>query len=76
MVPVPMTALKPAEGKDHLVLNMSESVLAAAASVTNDNWPDVDAFAVGAPASAERGQGKSSQDQRSEFKDDASSRSQ
>ena len=59
MVPVPITALKPAESKDHFVLNMSSALLAAAPGVTNDEWPAVDTFAVGGPAGAETGQGSS-----------------
>ena len=43
IVPVPLTALKPATGTNALVLNMSTSVLAAAPSVANDQWPEVDA---------------------------------
>jgi hypothetical protein len=63
IVPVPLTALKPAGGTNAnaLVLNMSTSVLAAAPSVANDEWPEVDAFAVGGPAPAETGSGSSQQ---------------
>ena len=45
-VPVPLRALKPAEGQKHLVLNMSEPLLAAAPGVTADDFPPLDAFAV------------------------------
>jgi hypothetical protein len=54
-VPVPLNALKPGENQDHLVLNMSESVLLAASGLANADWPAVDAFAVGAPAGTESG---------------------
>jgi len=53
LVPVPVTALKPAEG--HFVLNLSQTVLAAASGVANDEWPAVDVFAVGGPATSEKG---------------------
>jgi sporulation protein YlmC with PRC-barrel domain len=62
LIPVPITALKP--GKDHFVLNMSQSVLAAATGVANDEWPAPDAFAVGGPAEAEKGKGSSSESTR------------
>jgi sporulation protein YlmC with PRC-barrel domain len=60
IVPVPMTALKRAESGDHFVLNMTPALLAAAPGIQNDDWPGVDAFAVGAPAQTETGHGKSS----------------
>ena len=60
-VPVPVRSLKISEGGNHLVLNMSESVLAAAESVTEGAWPPADVFAVGGPAEAESGSGTSSQ---------------
>lgn len=60
-VPIPVTALKAKPGEDYLTLNMSESVLAAAAGVTEGEWPAVDIFAVGGPAEAESGTGSSSQ---------------
>ena len=60
IVPIPMTALKRAESKDHFVLNMNPALLAAAPGIQNDDWPVVDTFAVGAPAQSETGRGKSS----------------
>jgi sporulation protein YlmC with PRC-barrel domain len=59
LIPVPASAIK-ANAKKELVLNMSEAVLAAASSITNDQWPAVDTFAVGAPAAAETGHAQSS----------------
>lgn len=58
-VPVPIRALKVAEGEKHLVLNMSESILAAAESVGEGEWPAADIFAVGGPAESETGSGTS-----------------
>ena len=63
IVPVPITALKRAQSGDHFVLNMTPALLAAAPGIQNDDWPSVDAFAVGGPAQSETGGGKSS-DQR------------
>jgi hypothetical protein len=60
IVPVPLTALKPAAGSNQLVLNMSSAVLAAAPGVGNDEWPRVEVFAVGGAAGAEKGTGSSS----------------
>ena len=60
IVPVPISALKRVQSGDHFVLNMSPSLLVAAPGIQNDDWPAVDAFAVGAPAQSEIGQGKSS----------------
>jgi hypothetical protein len=60
MVPVPITALKRGESKDHFVLNMTSALLAAAPGIQNDAWPAVDTFAIGAPAQSETGRGKSS----------------
>ena len=59
IVPVPISALKRLQSGDHFVLNLSPSLLAAAPGIQNDDWPAVDAFAVGAPAQSEIGQGKS-----------------
>lgn len=58
IVPVPLSALKPGENGS-LNLNMSETVLAAAGSVENDELPGIDAFAVGGAAQAESGSGSS-----------------
>ena len=59
-VAVPVRALKPAEG--HLVLNMSESVLAAAEGLQEGDWPGTDVFAIGGPAGAESGTASSKTD--------------
>lgn len=59
-VPVPVRSLKVAEGERHLVLNMSESILAAAEGVTDGAWPATDVFAVGRPAESETGSARSS----------------
>jgi sporulation protein YlmC with PRC-barrel domain len=59
LIPVPPSAIKP-NAKKELVLNLSEAVLAAASSITNDQWPAVDTFAVGAPAASETGHAQSS----------------
>jgi sporulation protein YlmC with PRC-barrel domain len=71
IVPIPITALKRGESQDHFVLNMNPSLLAAASGIQNDDWPNVDTFAVGAPAQSETGRGKSSEE--SATKNDASS---
>jgi len=60
IVAVPITALKRAESRDHFVLNMNPSLLAAAPGIQNDDWPTVDTFAVGSAAQSETGHGKSS----------------
>jgi sporulation protein YlmC with PRC-barrel domain len=60
IVPVPITALKRGESRDHFVLNMNPSLLAAASGIQNDDWPAVDTFAVGGPAQSETGRAKSS----------------
>jgi hypothetical protein len=57
-VAVPITALRPA-GECQWTLNMSEAVLAAAEGLQEDNWPAVDAFALGGPPKAETGSAKS-----------------
>jgi sporulation protein YlmC with PRC-barrel domain len=62
-VAVPTRALKPAEG--HLVLNMSEAVLAAAEGMQEGDWPGTDVFAVGGPAQAESGGASSESSQKS-----------
>lgn len=59
-VPVPVRSLKVADGEKHLVLNMSESILAAAEGVAEGEWPATDLFAVGGPAESETGSGSSS----------------
>jgi hypothetical protein len=59
LVPVPITALKPSDSQDSLILNISPSVFAAAPGIANDEWPALDAFAVGGPAGSEKGQGSS-----------------
>jgi sporulation protein YlmC with PRC-barrel domain len=58
-VSVPVTALKPVEGQSHLLLNMTESVLAAAESLQEGDWPATDIFAVGGPAESESGSASS-----------------
>lgn len=58
-VPVPVRALKGDSAGKFVTLNMSESVLAAAESVTDGNWPAADIFAVGGPAEAESGSASS-----------------
>ena len=63
-VAVPTRALKPAEGANHLVLNMSESVLAAAEGLQEGEWPGTDIFAVGAPGGAESGTASSDSEQK------------
>jgi sporulation protein YlmC with PRC-barrel domain len=57
IVPVPVTALKPAQ--DHFILNVSEAVLAAASGIAHEDWPGTDAFAVGGPAETETGKASS-----------------
>ena len=59
-VPVPLSAVKPADGGGHLVLNMSEPLLAAAVGVEETELPPLNVFepgggeeAIGAPASTE-----------------------
>ena len=59
-VPVPLRSLKVADGEKNLVLNMSESILAAAESVAEGEWPATDVFAVGGPAENETSSGSSS----------------
>ena len=59
MVAVPVRALKPAEGEKYLVLNMSESVLAAAERLQEGSWPGTEIFAVGGAAGSESGSGSS-----------------
>jgi hypothetical protein len=59
LVPVPIRALRPVEGQDHFVLNISANLLTAAPGVAHDSWPDLDAFAVGAPAGSETGKASS-----------------
>ena len=54
-VAVPIRALKGDPAGKFIMLNMSESVLAAAESVTEGNWPASDIFAVGGPAESETG---------------------
>lgn len=58
-VAVPVRSLKIADGEKRLVLNMSESVLAAAEGITEGEWPATDVFAVGGPAEGETGSGSS-----------------
>lgn len=65
-VAVPLSAAKPAQDADHLLLNMSEPLLAAAPGVAENDLPPVDAFqigedqqALGAPSPAETGSGSS-----------------
>jgi len=62
IVAVPTRALKPADG--HLVLNLSEAVLAAAEGLQEGDWPGMDAFAVGGPAQAESGTASSSSEKK------------
>ena len=52
-VAVPPRALKPAAA--HLILNISEPVVAAAESLQEGDWPETNIFAVGAPAATEAG---------------------
>jgi sporulation protein YlmC with PRC-barrel domain len=59
-VAVPTRALKAAEG--HLVLNMSEAVVAAAEGLQEGDWPGTDIFAVGGPAGAESGTARSEEE--------------
>jgi sporulation protein YlmC with PRC-barrel domain len=59
-VAVPTRALKPADGANHVVLNMSESVLAATEGLQDGDWPATNVFAVGAAAQAESGTASSS----------------
>ena len=59
-VAVPVRSLKAAEGEKHLVLNMSESILAAAEGVVDGAWPANDVFAIGGPADSETGSASSS----------------
>ena len=65
-VAVPLSGVKPAQGAEHLSLNMSEPLLAAAPGVDEKDLPPMDAFqlgdrqeAIGGPASAEEGSGRS-----------------
>ncbi len=59
-VAVPTRALKPADKGSHLVLNMSEAVLAATEGLQDGEWPGTEIFAVGSPASGETGSASSS----------------
>lgn len=59
-VPVPVSAIKPLPGGEHLVLNLSDTVLAAASSVNVEDLPPYDIFAVGGPAEVESGAASSS----------------
>lgn len=59
IVSVPVRALKPVAGEKHLLLNMSESILAAAESLRDGEWPAANIFAIGSPAKSETGTARS-----------------
>jgi sporulation protein YlmC with PRC-barrel domain len=53
LIAVPLTSIRPQPGQKYLVLNMSKDELTAAPGLAKDNWPNLDAASVGAPAASQ-----------------------
>jgi sporulation protein YlmC with PRC-barrel domain len=53
LIAIPVTSLKPQPGQKYLMLNMDKNQVQSAPGLAQNNWPDLDATGVGAPAGAE-----------------------
>ena len=53
LIATPVTSLKPQPGQKHLMLNMDKNQVQSAPGLAQNNWPDLDATSIGAPAGAE-----------------------
>jgi sporulation protein YlmC with PRC-barrel domain len=65
LVATPVTSLKPQPGQKYLTLNMDKNQLQSAPGLAQNNWPDLDASGIGAPAGSESATSGSSQPQSS-----------
>lgn len=55
LIAVPLTSLRAQPGQKHLVINMDKGQVQAAPGLAQGNWPDLDAYSIGAPAAGESG---------------------